>query len=285
MIDYLYYVKKQYSKEKEYEKFLVGLTILMLIGYLITGDNLNLLFIFGGLSIMYIFGIPFITYRRERKLGIVEKKKEYIKKEFLAEEFECIDKVLNQVEKYDNANKVGALIETGKKITENELKENLEKHEAQFENAMKVIDNFYFKNSFNKNDGFLYHNLKKADFIKRKAYMEKKIDAINNPAINSARIIGKEWMQLIISVFGGYILGKIDTTLANGQFFSTIELIFMTLICIVFMIMSNVFSKQSLKNEAISYYSIVDILVYERNILNELIMSWNICLQHEKAAL
>lgn len=285
MIDYLYYVKKQYSKEKEYEKFLVGLTILMLIGYLITGDNLNLLFIFGGLSIMYIFGIPFITYRRERKLGIVEKKKEYIKKEFLAEEFECIDKVLNQVEKYDNANKVGALIETGKKITENELKENLEKHEAQFENAMKVIDNFYFKNSFNKNDGFLYHNLKKADFIKRKAYIEKKIDAINNPAINSARIIGKEWMQLIISVFGGYILGKIDTTLANGQFFSTIELIFITLICIVFMIMSNVFSKQSLKNEAISYYSIVDILVYERNILNELIMSWNICLQHEKAAL
>lgn len=285
MIDYLCYVKKQYSKEKEYEKFLVVLTILMLIGYLITGDNLNLLFIFGGLSIMYIFGIPFITYRRERKLGIVEKKKEYIKKEFLAEEFECIDKVLNQVEKYDNANKVGALIETGKKITENELKENLEKHEAQFENAMKVIDNFYFKNSFNKNDGFLYHNLKKADFIKRKAYIEKKIDAINNPAINSARIIGKEWMQLIISVFGGYILGKIDTTLANGQFFSTIELIFMTLICIVFMIMSNVFSKQSLKNEAISYYSIVDILVYERNILNEMIMSWNICLQHEKAAL
>ena len=285
MIDYLCYVKKQYSKEKEYEKFLVGLTILMLIGYLITGDNLNLLFIFGGLSIMYIFGIPFITYRRERKLGIVEKKKEYIKKEFLAEEFECIDKVLNQVEKYDNANKVGALIETGKKITENELKENLEKHEAQFENAMKVIDNFYFKNSFNKNDGFLYHNLKKADFIKRKAYIEKKIDAINNPAINSARIIGKEWMQLIISVFGGYILGKIDTTLANEQFFSTIELIFMTLICIVFMIMSNVFSKQSLKNEAISYYSIVDILVYERNILNEMIMSWNICLQHEKAAL
>ncbi len=285
MIDYLCYVKKQYSKEKEYEKFLVGLTILMLIGYLITGDNLNLLFIFGGLSIMYIFGIPFITYRRERKLGIVEKKKEYIKKEFLAEEFECIDKVLNQVEKYDNANKVGALIETGKKITENELKENLEKHEAQFENAMKVIDNFYFKNSFNKNDGFLYHNLKKADFIKRKAYIEKKIDAINNPAINSARIIGKEWMQLIISVFGGYILGKIDITLANGQFFSTIELIFMTLICIVFMIMSNVFSKQSLKNEAISYYSIVDILVYERNILNEMIMSWNICLQHEKAAL
>ena len=285
MIDYLCYVKKQYSKEKEYEKFLVGLTILMLIGYLITGDNLNLLFIFGGLSIMYIFGIPFITYRRERKLGIVEKKKEYIKKEFLAEEFECIDKVLNQVEKYDNANKVGALIETGKKITENELKENLEKHEAQFENAMKVIDNFYFKNSFNKNDGFLYHNLKKADFIKRKAYIEKRIDAINNPAINSARIIGKEWMQLIISVFGGYILGKIDITLANGQFFSTIELIFMTLICIVFMIMSNVFSKQSLKNEAISYYSIVDILVYERNILNEMIMSWNICLQHEKAAL
>ena len=285
MIDYLCYVKKQYSKEKEYEKFLVGLTILMLIGYLITGDNLNLLFIFGGLSIMYIFGIPFITYRRERKLGIVEKKKEYIKKEFLAEEFECIDKVLNQVEKYDNANKVGALIETGKKITENELKENLEKHEAQFENAMKVIDNFYFKNSFNKNDGFLYHNLKKADFIKRKAYIEKKIDAINNPAINSARIIGKEWMQLIISVFGGYILGKIDITLANGQFFSTIELIFMTLICIVFMIMSNVFSKQSLKNEAISYYSIVDILVYERNILNEMIMSWNICLQHEKAVL
>lgn len=277
MIDYLCYVKKQYSKEKEYEKFLVGLTILMLIGYLITGDNLNLLFIFGGLSIMYIFGIPFITYRRERKQGIVEKKKEYIKKEFLAEEFECIDKVLNQVEKYDNANKVGALIETGKKITENELKENLEKHEAQFENAMKVIDNFYFKNSFNKNDGFLYHNLKKADFIKRKAYIEKRIDAINNPAINSARIIGKEWMQLIISVFGGYILGKIDTTLANGHFFSTIELIFMTLICIVFMIMSNVFSKQSLKNEAISYYSIVDILVYERNILNELIMSWNIC--------
>ena len=277
MIDYLCYVKKQYSKEKEYEKFLVGLTILMLIGYLITGDNLNLLFIFGGLSIMYIFGIPFITYRRERKQGIVEKKKEYIKKEFLAEEFECIDKVLNQVEKYDNANKVGALIETGKKITENELKENLEKHEAQFENAMKVIDNFYFKNSFNKNDGFLYHNLKKADFIKRKAYIEKRIDAINNPAINSARIIVKEWMQLIISVFGGYILGKIDTTLANGQFFSTIELIFMTLICIVFMIMSNVFSKQSLKNEAISYYSIVDILVYERNILNELIMSWNIC--------
>ena len=277
MIDYLCYVKKQYSKEKEYEKFLVGLTILMLIGYLITGDNLNLLFIFGGLSIMYIFGIPFITYRRERKQGIVEKKKEYIKKEFLAEEFECIDKVLNQVEKYDNANKVGALIETGKKITENELKENLEKHEAQFENAMKVIDNFYFKNSFNKNDGFLYHNLKKADFIKRKAYIEKRIDAINKPAINSARIIGKEWMQLIISVFGGYILGKIDTTLANGQFFSTIELIFMTLICIVFMIMSNVFSKQSLKNEAISYYSIVDILVYERNILNELIMSWNIC--------
>ena len=277
MIDYLCYVKKQYSKEKEYEKFLVGLTILMLIGYLITGDNLNLLFIFGGLSIMYIFGIPFITYRRERKQGIVEKKKEYIKKEFLSEEFECIDKVLNQVEKYDNANKVGALIETGKKITENELKENLEKHEAQFENAMKVIDNFYFKNSFNKNDGFLYHNLKKADLIKRKAYIEKRIDAINNPAINSARIIGKEWMQLIISVFGGYILGKIDTTLANGQFFSTIELIFMTLICIVFMIMSNVFSKQSLKNEAISYYSIVDILVYERNILNELIMSWNIC--------
>lgn len=277
MIDYLCYVKKQYSKEKEYEKFLVGLTILMLIGYLITGDNLNLLFIFGGLSIMYIFGIPFITYRRERKQGIVEKKKEYIKKEFLAEEFECIDKVLNQVEKYDNANKVGALIETGKKITENELKENLEKHEAQFENAMKVIDNFYFKNSFNKNDGFLYHNLKKADFIKRKAYIEKRIDAINNPAINSARIIGKEWMQLIISIFGGYILGKIDTTLANGQFFLTIELIFMTLIYIVFMIMSNVFSKQSLKNEAISYYSIVDILVYERNILNELIMSWNIC--------
>lgn len=277
MIDYLCYVKKQYSKEKEYEKFLVGLTILMLIGYLITGDNLNLLFIFGGLSIMYIFGIPFITYRRERKQGIVEKKKEYIKKGFLSEEFECIDKVLNQVEKYDNANKVGALIETGKKITENELKENLEKHEAQFENAMKVIDNFYFKNSFNKNDGFLYHNLKKADFIKRKAYIEKRIDAINNPAINSARIIGKEWMQLIISVFGGYILGKIDTTLANGQLFSTIELIFMTLICIVFMIMSNVFSKQSLKNEAISYYSIVDILVYERNILNELIMSWNIC--------
>ncbi len=33
-------------------------------------------------------------------------------------------------------------------------------------------------------------------------------------------------MQLIISVFGGYILGKIDTTLADGQFFSTIELIF-----------------------------------------------------------
>lgn len=277
MIDYLFYVKKQYSKEKEYEKFLVGLTILMLIGYLITGDNLKLVFIFGGLSIMYIFGIPFITYRRERKRGIVEKKKEYVKKEFLAEEFECIDKVLNKVEKYDNANKVGALIETGKKITENELKENLEKHEAQFENAMKVIDNFYFKNSFNKNDGFLYHNLEKADFIKRKAYIEKRIHAMNNPAINSARIIGKEWMQLIISVFGGYILGKIDTTLADGQFFSTIELIFMILICIVFMIMSNVFSKQSLKNEAISYYSIVDILVYERNILNELIMSWNIC--------
>ena len=277
MIDYLCYVKKQYSKEKEYEKFLVGLTILMLIGYLITGDNLNLLFIFGGLSIMYIFGIPFITYRRERKQGIVEKKKEYIKKEFLAEEFECIDKVLNQVEKYDNANKVGALIETGKKITENELKENLEKHEAQFENAMKVIDNFYFKNSFNKNDGFLYHNLKKADFIKRKAYIEKRIDAIINPAINSARIIGKEWMQLIISVFGGYILGKIDTTLADGQVFSTIEPIFMFLMGIVFMIMSNVLSKQSLKNETISYYSIVDILVYEKNILNELIMSWNIC--------
>ena len=57
MIDYLCYVKKQYSKEKDYEKFLVGLTIFMLIGYLITGDNLNLLFIFGGLSIMYIFGI------------------------------------------------------------------------------------------------------------------------------------------------------------------------------------------------------------------------------------
>lgn len=51
----------------------------------------------------------------------------------------------------------------------------------------------------------------------------------------------------------------------------------MSLICIVFMIMSNVLSKQSLKNEAISYYSIVDILVYEKNILNELIMSWNIC--------
>ena len=83
MIDYLFYVKKQYSKEKEYERFLVGLTILMLIGYLITGDNLNLLFIFGGLSIMYIFGIPFITYRRERKQGIVEKKKEYIKKDII----------------------------------------------------------------------------------------------------------------------------------------------------------------------------------------------------------
>lgn len=40
---------------------------------------------------------------------------------------------------------------------------------------MKVIDNFYFKNSFNKNDGFLYHNLKKADFIKRKAYIEKEL--------------------------------------------------------------------------------------------------------------
>lgn len=277
MIDYLCYVKKQYSKEKDYEKFLIGLTIFMLIGYMITGDNLNLLFIFGGLSIMYIFGIPFITYRRERKQGIVEKKKEYIKKEFLAEEFECIDKVLSEVEKYDNANKVGALIETGKKTTENELKENLEKHEAQFENAMKVIDKFYFKNSFNKNDGFLYHNLKKADFIKRKAYIEKRIDAIINPAINSARIIGKEWMQLIISVFGGYILGKIGTTLADGQVFSTIEPIFMFLMGIVFMIMSNVLSKQSLKNETISYYSIVDILVYEKNILNELIMSWNIC--------
>lgn len=116
MIDYLCYVKKQYSKEKDYEKFLIGLTIFMLIGYMITGDNLKLLFIFGGLSIMYIFGIPFITYRRERKQGIVEKKKEYIKKEFLAEEFECIDKVLSEVEKYDNANKVGALIETGKKL-------------------------------------------------------------------------------------------------------------------------------------------------------------------------
>ena len=79
MIGYLLYVKKQYSKEKDYEKFLIGLTILMLIIYLGTGDNLNLLFIFGGLSIMYIFGIPFITYRRERKQGIVEKKKEYIK--------------------------------------------------------------------------------------------------------------------------------------------------------------------------------------------------------------
>ena len=139
MIDYLCYVKKQYSKEKEYEKFLVGLTILMLIGYLITGDNLNLLFIFGGLSIMYIFGIPFITYRRERKQGIVEKKKEYIKKEFLAEEFECIDKVLNQVEKYDNANKVGALIETGKNINENELKENLEKNEEKFDNNYDAL--------------------------------------------------------------------------------------------------------------------------------------------------
>lgn len=277
MIGYLLYVKKQYSKEKDYEKFLIGLTILMLIIYLGTGDNLNLLFIFGGLSIMYIFGIPFITYRRERKQGIVEKKKEYIKKAFLAVEFECIDKVLSEVEKYDNANRVGALIETGKKISENELKENLEKHEAQFENAMKVIDNFYFKNNLNKNDGFLYHNLKKADFIKRKAYIEKRIDTINNPAINSARTIGKEWMQLIISVFGGYILGKIDTTLAAGQFFSTIEPIFMAVICIVFMIMSSILSKQSLKNEAISYYSIVDVLVYERNILNELIMSWNNC--------
>ena len=226
---------------------------------------------------MYIFGNPFMTYRRERKQGIVEKKKEYIKKEFLAEEFECIDKVLSEVEKYDNANKVGVLIETGKKTTENELKDYLEKHEAQFENAMKVIDKFYFKYSFNKNDGFLYHNLKKADFIKRKAYIEKRIDAIINPAINSARIIGKEWMQLIISVFGGYILGKIDTTLADGQVFSTIEPIFMFLMGIVFMIMSNVLSKQSLKNETISYYSIVDILVYEKNILNELIMSWNIC--------
>lgn len=84
-------------------------------------------------------------------------------------------------------------------------------------------------------------------------------------------------MQLIISVFGGYILGKIDTTLADGQFFLTIEPIFMFLMGVVFMIMSNVLSKQSLKNEAISYYSIVDILVYEKNILNELIMSWNIC--------
>lgn len=62
-------------ERKRVWEVLVGLTILMLIGYLITGDNLNLLFIFGGLSIMYIFGIPFITYRRERKQGIVEKKR------------------------------------------------------------------------------------------------------------------------------------------------------------------------------------------------------------------
>lgn len=49
----------------------------------------------------------------------------------------------------------------------------------------------------------------------------------------------------------------------------------MALICIVFMIMSSVLSKQSLKNETISYCSIVDVLVYERNILNELIMRTN----------
>lgn len=30
MIDYLCYVKKQYSKEKDYEKFLTGLAIFML---------------------------------------------------------------------------------------------------------------------------------------------------------------------------------------------------------------------------------------------------------------
>ena len=75
MINYWCCVRKQYSKDKDFENISVGLTIFMLIGYLITGDNLKLVFIFGGLSIMYIFGIPFITYRRERKRGIVEKKK------------------------------------------------------------------------------------------------------------------------------------------------------------------------------------------------------------------
>ena len=275
MIDYLGYVKKQYSEEKDYEKFLVGLTISMLIGFWVTGDNLKLLFIFGGLSILYIFGIPFITYRRERKQTVVEQKKECLKIEFLSDEFECVDEVLFEVEKYDNSNKIGALIETGKKLSEKELRESLEEHEKQFEKAMKSIDNFYLKNSFNKEDGFLYHGLKKVDFIKRKAYVEKRIDAINNPAINSARTIGKEWLQLIISVFGGYILGKIDTVLDEGQILSTIQIIFMISICIVFMIMSNVFSKQNIKNEAISYYSIKDVLMYERDILNEVIMSWN----------
>lgn len=275
MIDYLGYVKKQYSEEKDYEKFLVGLTIFMLIGFGVTGDNLKLLLIFGGLSILYIFGIPFITYRRERKQTVVKQKTECIKTEFLSDEFECVDEVLFEVEKYDNANKIGALIETGKKLSEKELRESLEEHEKQFEKAMKAIDNFYLKNNFNKEGGFLYHGLKKVDFIKRKAYIEKRIDAINNPAINSARTIGKEWLQLIISVFGGYILGKIDTVLDEGQIFSTIQIVFMISICIVFMIMSNVFSKQSIKNEAISYYSMKDVLVYERDILNEVIMSWN----------
>lgn len=141
MIDYLGYVKKQYSEEKDYEKFLVGLTIFMLIGFGVTGDNLKLLLIFGGLSILYIFGIPFITYRRERKQTVVKQKTECIKTEFLSDEFECVDEVLFEVEKYDNANKIGALIETGKKLSEKELRESLEEHEKQFEKAMKAIDN------------------------------------------------------------------------------------------------------------------------------------------------
>ena len=273
MIEYLGYVKKQYLAEKEYEKFLAGLSIFLLIGYFVTGDNLKLLLFFGGLSILYIFGIPFITYTRERKQGIVEGKKEYIKKKFLSKEFESIDEALLEVEKYDNANKVGALIESGKKLTEKDLEEKLEEHEKQFKVAMKKVDTFYYINGYNKDAGFVYHDLKKTDFVKRRAYIEKRIDAIDNPAINSARTIGKEWLQLIISVFGGYILGKIDSVLEEGKIISTIQMLFMASICILFMIMSNIFSKQSIKNEAISYYSIKDILMYERNILDEVIMS------------
>lgn len=273
VIEYLGYVKKQYLMDKDCENFLGGLTVFLLIGFLTTGTNLKLFLIFGGLAIIYIFGIPFITYRREKKQGIIEEKKAYIKKEYLSKEFEIIDKVLLEVEKYDNANKVGALIETGKKLSENELKESLEEHEKHFENAMLVIDKFYFKNGCNKNEGFINHNLKKNEFIKRRAYIEKWIDVINNPAINSARIIGKEWLQLIISVFGGYILGKFDTTVNEGKVLMTLLIIFMFAVCIIFMIMSNVFSKQSMKNDSISYYSVKDVLSYEKEILDELIMS------------
>lgn len=265
------YVKKCYRLEKDYDQILMGLVLFLFVSFILTGENLKLLMIFGGLTVVYMLGIPLAIYCSKKRKNIIEKKQDFVKQEYLSLEFETIDMILSELEKYDNANKVGALIETGKKISEKELKDNLHKHEEKFETAIHSIDSFYYKNGQNIKAGFFMHNLKKSDFIKRKAYIDKWIGVLDNPPINEARAIGKEWIQLSVSIAGGYILGIFDRVIEDKIIINILSLGLLVLLCIILMLMSSIFHKQSMKNKTITYYGLKDALLYERNILDKII--------------